>query len=120
MLSAAELTRIQSDLVAAACDKTCVIQRASNAQDSYGSPASGAYATIATTVAGMSPPTASQLQNYSAMIGTLSTWQVKLPNATDLRALDHLLIDGQTLEVNVILTPQSYSGLLTTLATEIK
>lgn len=119
MIPASELARIQSDHVAAACDKTCVIQRASTSKDAYGSE-SETYSTIATTVCGMSEPSPSQLQNYDFRIGALSAWQVKLPYGTAVQERDHLIIEGNTLEVHVLLDPHSVPGLLTALAAEIR
>lgn len=120
-ISAAELALIQADVQAIALDKTCTIERASlNTSDTYGSPTKPSYSTIATVMAGLAEPTAGQLQNYDYLIGSLAAWQVKLPVGTDIQHQDHLLIDGQTLEVHVILTPRSYATLLTVIAAEVK
>jgi hypothetical protein len=118
-VSSAELAQIQSDAVAAACDKTCVIKRKTVAKDAYGSETE-TWNTIATTVAGMSEPTAGQLTNYAYLIGDLATWQVKLPVGTDVKAQDHLVIAGQTITVQIDLTPRSYASLITVLASEVK
>ncbi|MGH2478203.1 MAG: hypothetical protein ACRDHW_00890 [Ktedonobacteraceae bacterium] len=117
---AAELAQIQADLAAAVCDKACVIQRAPDTTDTWGSPAKGTYATISTTVCGMTQPTAGQLQNYAFRIESLAAWQVKLPYGTDCRVDDQLLIEGNTLQVHVILDPHSVPGMLTVLAAELK
>ncbi len=120
MIPASELAKIQADVAAAALDKTCVIQRLpTSTPDSRGVP-SGSYATIATVKAGMRQPTGTHLQNYDYLIAALATWLVQLPVGTDVRAQDHLLIENQTLEVQVILAPQSYPALLSVLASEIK
>lgn len=129
-ISADELALIQGDAVAATCDKACVITRTPlNTPDAYGSPSkpSSGYSTVETTVAGLSEPSAGQLQNYDFVIGSLAAWQVKLPInnpttglPTNVQHQDHLLIDGQTLEVHVILDPRSYASLLTVLAAEVK
>ena len=117
---AAELTAIQTEAVAAALDKTCVIKRATvQAADTYGSHTK-TYTTVATVMAGMSEPTAGQLANYDFMIGSLAAWQIHFAVGTDVQHQDQLLIDGETLEVNVILKPRSYQILLTVLASEIK
>lgn len=119
-ISAAELASIQSDVAAAACDKDCQIQRLpTSTPDSRGVP-SGSYSTIETTKAGMAQPSQQLLQNYDYLIASLSAWAVKLPVNTNVQAQDHLIIDGQTLEVHVVLTPRSYQALLTVLAAEIK
>lgn len=120
MLSAAELAQIQSDAASAACDQTCVISRATTqTPDGYGTKAP-TYTDIVTTVAGLSQPTAGQLQNYDFKIGSLAAWQVKLPIGTNVQEGDLLLIGGQTLKVHVLLNPRSYPALLTVLAAEVK
>lgn len=119
MVSAQELASIQADAVAATCDQPCVIQRATIASDGAGQETE-TYNTIATTVAGVAEPTAGQLANYDAEIGDLEAVQVKLPVNTDVKAQDHLIIGGQTLEVHIPLTPRSYPSLLTVIAAIIK
>ncbi len=118
MISASELARIQADAVAAACDKSCVIQRKTVTPDGYGT-GTEVFATIATVSAGMTQPTGTQLQNYDFLIGSLKAWQIKFPIGTDVKHQDHLVISGQTLVVQVILDPRSYPALLTVLASEI-
>jgi hypothetical protein len=119
MLDATELAQIQSDLVAAVCDKTCVIQRKTVTSDSMGTDTE-VWNTIATTVAGMSQPSAGQLANYDFKIGSLAAWQVHLPVGTNVQEQDHLIIGGQTLDVQVLLDPHSYPGLLPVIASEVK
>ena len=118
MLSATELATLQT-IASGALDQTCVIQRKTRTSDGMGS-SSETYATITTVAAGMSQPTAGQLQNYAFMIGSLAAWQIKLPVGTSVQHQDHLVIAGQTLEVQVVLSPRSYQTLLTVLASEIK
>ena len=119
IISASELAQIQSDVAAAACDKDCVIQRATTSNDGYGSQTE-TYSPVATVKAGMTQPSGGMLQNYAYAIQDLAAWQVKFAVGTDVRERDHLVIDGQTLEVHVILTPRSYQGLLTVIAAELK
>lgn len=120
MISAAELAQIQSDAVAAVCDKTCVVQRATTiTKDGYGSETKP-YTTIATTVAGMTQPSAGELANYAYIIGDKAAWTVRLPIGTDVTHQDHLIIDGQTLEVHVLLNPRSYEVFHSVIAVEIK
>ena len=127
MLDAAELALIQSDAVAAVCDKTCLIYRdlTPTTPDKYGgstsSPTNTAnYTLMHTTVAGMGQPTAGQLANYDYEIGDKAAWTVHLPVGTDVLERDHLVIEGQTLEVYILLTPESYQALLPVLTAEIK
>ena len=126
-VSVAELASIQADAVAAVCDKTCQIYRdlTPTTPDKYGgstsSPTNTAnYTLMHTTVAGMAQPTAGELQNYDYIIGDKAAWTVHLPVGTDVLERDHLVIEGQTLEVHILLTPQSYPALLSVLTAEIK
>jgi len=119
LLSTAEQTQLQSDFVAAVCDKTCVIQRATTASGSYGEP-NKTYAPIATTVAGLRQPTAGELQNYAYEIADKAAWTVMLPVATDVTHGDHLIIEGQTLEVHILLNPRSYEVFHSVIAVEMK
>ena len=119
-VSAAELAAIQSEAQAACCDKTCQIYRkASLTSDGYGSDTS-TLTLHATTVAGMRQPTAGELANYDFMIADKAAWTVHLPIGTDVQHQDQLLIEGQYLEVHVILTPKSYPALLDVIAAELK
>lgn len=123
MLDATELAQIRTDAVAAALDMTCVIQRKTITKDTLGQ-ATEAWNTIATVKAGMTQPSAGELQNFNFMIEDLAAWNVKLPYGTNVAAQDHLLITGaysqQTLVVQVILEPRSYAALTTVIASELK
>lgn len=118
---AAELTAIRSEATSAVLDQTCQIFRSTvPVADGYSSPTNKNYGLLATTVAGMTQPTANQLQNYGYKIGSLAAWHVKLPYGTNVEEQDHLLINGETLEVQVLLTPQSYQIFTSVLASEVK
>jgi hypothetical protein len=119
MIPAAELAQIQRDLVAAACDQSCVIQHKTTTAGPTGEPLSN-WATTATTVAGLRMPTASELANYAYAIEDKAAWTVLLPIATVVSPQDHLLIGGQTLEVHILLAPRSYPGCLAVIAAEVK
>ena len=120
-VSAAELLAIQLEMASVVCDQPCQIWRKSSlVPDGYGTQSNGGYTLIATTTAGMSQPSGGQLQNYDYLIGSLSAWQVHLPYGTNVQHQDHLVIDSQTLEVQILLDPQSYQVLLTVLASEIE
>jgi hypothetical protein len=118
-ISNAEITQIQNDVASAACDKDCVIQRATKSSDGYGSQTE-TYTTIATVKAGMTQPSSGLMQNYSYIIENLASWVVHFAIGTDVKHRDHLVIEGQTLEVHVILDPRSFPGLLTVIAAELK
>lgn len=118
-LDASELAEIQADLTAAACDKTCVIQRKTRTPDGMGS-FTETWTTIKTTVAGIQQPSAGLLTNYAYRLGSLNAWHVLLPYGTNVREQDRLLIENQTLEVHVPLDPHSVPGLLPVLAAEVR
>lgn len=117
-ISASELASIQSDLNVI-LDKTCSIQRQTPTADAWGSQKL-TYSTVGTCKVLVSQPSGGLLANYEYLIGDLDTWQVRAPVGTDIREQDHLLVDGQTLVAQVVLTPKSYAGLLTVLAAEVK
>ena len=118
-ISSAELAQIQSDVAQAACDQTCVIQRRTLTQDAYGSQ-TAVWNTVATTKAGMTEPTGTQLQNFAYIVEALKAFQVRMAVGTNVREQDLLLIGGKTLTVQVVLEPRSYPSLLTLLATEVE
>jgi len=119
LLSTAEQAQLQSDFVAAVCDKTCVVTRRPTTSGPSGEP-TGNYSTINTTVAGMRQPTAGELQNYGYVIGDKAAWTVLMPVATDATHQDRLIIEGQTLEVHVLLNPRSYEMFHSVIAAEVK
>lgn len=118
-VSDAELASIQSDLVAAVCDQTCVTKRKVTAPDGLLSETED-FEPVETTVIGLSEPTGSQLANFDYKIGSLKAFQGKMPVAANVQEQDHLEVEGQELIVQSILTPRSYAGLLTVLVTEVK
>lgn len=119
MISADELAQIQRDTSFAVCDKTCIIKRKATTRDTYGSE-SETFNTIATVSCGMSQPSGGQLQNYDFIIGSLEAWQVHFPIGTNVQHQDHLMFEGLSLVVQVLLDVHSYPALLTVLASEIR
>ena len=119
-VSQAELQAIQNEAASAVCDKTCQIYAHVKATDEWGSNIDTWPTLTATTTCGMSQPSALHLQNYDFLVGSEATWLVHFPIGTTVNHLDHLIIENQTLEVHVILTPESYPALLQVLAAEIK
>ena len=114
-----ELAQIQVDAALQACDIPCTVQRATTTDEPQGGKTQ-AWTTVATCLAGMSQPSAGQLQNFDYLVGSLAAWQVKLPIGTNVQEKDQLIIAGQTLNVVKLLNPRSYPALLTVLATEVK
>lgn len=119
MLPAAELLKIQADLAAVCLDKTCEIQRNAPTKGTYGQELE-TYTHLSNCKAAMSQPSAALLANYDFRIGDLATWHVKLPFGQDVARTDHLIIEGQTLEVHVLLEPHTVPGLTGVLAAELK
>jgi hypothetical protein len=113
-----ELTAIRST-AAAILDLDCIISRKTVTQDST-LHLTETWAVINDVLAGMAQPTAGQLANYDYLIGSLASWQIRLPFGTDVQAQDHLLIAGQTLIVQVLLNPRSFAGTVLLLASEVK
>ena len=118
-ISCSELESIQNDAVKAVCDKTCVTQRPTKAKDGLLSETDD-FETVETTVIGLSEPTGSQLQNFDYRIGSMKAFQGKMPVNANVAEQDHLLVDGQELIVQVILTPRSFAALKTVLVTLVK
>lgn len=119
MLPDYELAQIQADAAAAACDLPCQIERASPTWNASGG-ADLTWQVIASVLVGMAEPTASQLENYGYLIGTLAAWQIRLPFGTNVLEQDRLIINGETLLVHKVMQPRSYTALLTVLAAEVK
>ena len=68
----------------------------------------------------MRQPTAGELQNYAFEIADKAAWTVMMPIATDVTHGDHLVIEGQTLEVHILLNPRSYEVFHSVIAVEMK
>lgn len=117
-VGAGELAQLQADLNAA-MDERIAIWRRATGQGQTGN-TTATYALNATVNGTLAQPTGGMLQNYAYLIGDLSAWAVRLPVGTSVQATDHLVVGGQTLEVQIVLQPQSYQGVIRVLATEIR
>ena len=118
MLFPGELAKIQADAVAATCDQTCTIARATLTDEVQGGQ-TGVYTTVATSVCGVALPTPGELQNFTYVVGTLAVWLVRMPVGTNVLSEDRLTIGSLTMTVNRVSIPRSYPALLTALATEV-
>lgn len=79
------------------------------------------YAHVATLSANLAQPSAQLLANYEYRVGDQASWLVRVPVGTDLRAGDRLVTtDGNTLDVQVLLTPQSYQTAIQAICAEVK
>lgn len=118
MIPASELTAMQAT-VNSALDKTIVIKRATASSDGAGGQ-SLSWSTIATVSGNLAQPSGALLQNYDFLVGSESTWKVRLASGTDVKENDELVVGGLTLRVQVILQPQSYSTAVNLLAAEVQ
>lgn len=118
-ISVAEMTAIQAEGHELACDLPCTVKRQTTTPGTTGQPVEN-WSTIATTTAGMTQPGANLLANYSYLIGSLATWHVRLPIGTDVQTHDVLSVNSQDLEVQIVLTPQSYQAFVNVLASKVK
>lgn len=100
-------------------DLSVAIYRATLTQDGEGN-VSKSFTLHATVNGNLAQPTVGQLQNYGYAIADVATWVVRLPVGTDILLGDRLTVNGQNLEVQVVLTPQSYSTSTRVLAAEVK
>ncbi len=119
-IPAAELAQIQADLVAQVLDKSVDLYEPVASTDAYGSPINTWPTLTSTTVCGMQQPTSTHLENFDFKIGAEASWLVHFPVNTTIGEQWHAIVEGSTLEVHVILTPQSIPGLLSTICAEIK
>ena len=120
MLDANALALIQRDAVAAACDTSADIYPKVTTKDAYATGVDTWPTRSATVPAGLRQPSATELQNFDFLIGSKVAWTVLMPVGTVVHPQDHLVIEGQTLEVHVPLTPTSYPALLAIICAEIK
>ena len=118
MLSAAQLAAAQAT-AQRALDQSITIQRATKTPDGAGG-SSLVWNTIATVNGNLAQPSGQLMQNYDYLIGTTSTWMVRVPVGTNVLENDRLQVGGQTLRVQVLLQPQSYQTALRLLAAEVQ
>lgn len=118
MISAAELAAIQATS-ASSGDLSIAVMRRGITQDAEGN-VLPTYTLHATVAGNLAQPTAGQLANYGYAIADLAAWMVRVPVGTDVQIGDRLSISGQTMEVQIILNPESYGASTRVLAAEVK
>lgn len=119
MLDTRQLTGLQG-VVAKAFDVTFTQQRTTQTQGPTGN-VIDTYATVNAALSGnLAQPTGQLLQNYDYRVGDQASWLVTVAQGADLRAGDRLLTGSQTLDVQIILQPQSYSTCTQAIAAEVK
>lgn len=117
-LGTQEWADIRSTAQAALTD-SCQIQRAVKTSDGAGSE-SLSWSTVATVAAKISTPTGGYIGEMASRLSEQASFQVSLPNGTDVRVTDRLVIDSQTLTVQAVYDPQTYSSLVRVLASELR
>ena len=122
-----ELAAAQVEFAAVFCDKSCQVWRDTGkaSPGTYGSSSSGrsntaAYTQQSTTTAGLAQMSEAELMNYNFEIEDKAAWRASFPIGADIQVQDHLVIEGQTLEVHILLTPESYPMLLQAVVAELK
>jgi head-tail adaptor len=118
MISPAELAALQAT-ANSALDQTIAVWRAAITQDGEGNVLKS-WSLHATVAGNLAQPTASQLQNYGYAIADVAAWMVRVPVGTDIKIGDRLVVNGQNLEVQIELQPQSYQTAMRVLAAELE
>lgn len=118
MISAAQLAAMQAT-ANAALDQTITIKRGAKTSDGAGG-SSLVWNTIATVSGNLAQPSGQLMQNYDYLIGTTTTWMVRVPVGTNVLENDQLVIGSLTLKVQAILQPQSYQTSTRLLAAEVQ
>lgn len=120
MIPASELTAMQATATSALDLSGVLVQRATRTPDGYGA-YTETWATLATVAGGWAKPTASVMQQYAGLIGSLAAWTVRLPYGTTCAANDRIVMPtGETLTVQADLSQSSYSTVKRVLATEVR
>lgn len=96
------------------------VQRVTRTPDGYGT-ATETWATLATVSGAWAKPSASVMQAYAGLIGSLAAWVVRLPYGQACRNGDRLLMpSGDTLVVQADLSEHSNATCVRVLATEVR
>lgn len=110
--STSEIAKAAADMAAALLDKTCSIARPTNAVDAWGH-ATAATTTVASNVAcSLERPSHGLLLELAAQIRELSTWDLALPNGTNVQAGDIVTINGASYTVQNSFAGETWQLLL--------
>lgn len=107
LLSDAELAAMRA-LVTTTLDLSCVIQRTTTGKDQWGGQSIASTSSVA-TMCSLAKPTAQLSQQYAARLANQQAWVARFTDGTDIREGDVVLVSGQALTVQAVLTPNSYS-----------
>lgn len=110
LLSSAQLTALRAVATSALDIAGVQIQRSTKTSNGDGT-YSLAWATIATVSASEAKPSASIMQQYANVIGSATSWVMRLPYGTTYRADDRLLMpSGDIRRIQADLSDSSYSS----------
>lgn len=107
LLSDAQLAGMRAT-VAASLDLPCQIQRAVTTDDAWGSQQTTST-TVSNTLCNLAKPTAQISQQYAARLANQQAWVARFAYGTDVREGDVVVVNSQSLTVQALLTPISYS-----------
>lgn len=108
IIPACELAAMQT-AAAATLDLACTLQRATTTKDAWGGQSVTLTPVAGVTQCGLAKPTAQISQQYAARLANQQAWVARFAVGTDVREDDTLLVNGQSLTVQALLTPISYS-----------
>ncbi len=118
MIPRNELAAMQA-VSLASLEQSCVVSRVTRAPDGYGG-VTETWAPIATILCNVAQPNAGLMQAYADRLSSQRTYLIRLPEGQDVARDDRLLISGtETLVVQAVLVPQSYSTACRVLASEV-
>jgi head-tail adaptor len=118
MISPAELAAMQAT-ASSALDQTITVKRATLTSDGAGG-SSESFATVHTVSGNLAQPSAGMLQNYDYLVGSVSSWLLRVAVGTDIRINDRLTVGSLTVRVQVLLQPQSYQTSMRFLCAEVQ
>ena len=118
--SASELAKAAADMVTALLDKTCSIARPTGAQDAFGHASATTTAIASGVKCGLERPSRGLLLEKAAQIRELSTWDLALPNGTNILAGDMVTIGADTYTVQSTFDGETWQLLLHVLIAEAK
>lgn len=118
--SASEIAKVAADMAATVLDKTCSIARPTGAQTAGGH-SNGATTQVASGVkCNLARPSHGLLALLAARITEASTWDLAVPNGTDIRAGDSVTVGSDTFVVSNNFDGETWQFLLHVLVSEVK
>lgn len=119
-LSSTQLTAMRAVATSALDIAGVQIQRATRTDNGNGT-YSLSWATIATIAASEAKPSAGVMQQYASVIGSATTWVMRLPYGTSYHADDRILMpSGEIRRINADLSDSSYSTAMLLLVSRVQ